>query len=95
MATLLAPSVCFCQAEVEAVVEMFTAEKQDTLLLGGMGGELPDFVLDAIDNIDTKVCCDTFILVPGPELCSWFWDTQLILGILRIHSFNAFCAVVA
>ncbi len=38
------------QAEIEAVVEMFTAEKEEQLLSGS-----PDFVLDAIDNIDTKV----------------------------------------
>lgn len=39
------------QAEVEAVVEMYTQEREEELLSGN-----PDFVLDAIDNIDTKVC---------------------------------------
>jgi hypothetical protein len=38
------------QAEVEGVVSMCTAENVDQLLLGN-----PDFVLDAIDNIHTKV----------------------------------------
>lgn len=38
------------QAEVESVVSMCTAENVDQLLLGS-----PDFVLDAIDNIHTKV----------------------------------------
>lgn len=38
------------QAEIEVCVEMYTAEKEDQLLGGN-----PDFVLDAIDNIDTKV----------------------------------------
>lgn len=38
------------QAEVEAVVEMYTAEREEALLSGE-----PTFVLDAIDNIDTKV----------------------------------------
>jgi hypothetical protein len=38
------------QAEVDARVEMFTAEKEEQLLSGN-----PTFVLDAIDNIDTKV----------------------------------------
>ena len=38
------------EAAVEAVVEMYTAEREEELLGGS-----PDFVLDAIDNIDTKV----------------------------------------
>jgi hypothetical protein len=38
------------QAEVEAVVEMYTQEREEELLGGN-----PVFVLDAIDNIDTKV----------------------------------------
>ena len=37
-------------AQVEAHVAMYTAEAEEQLLDGG-----PDFVLDAIDNIDTKV----------------------------------------
>jgi hypothetical protein len=41
---------CCSQAHVEALVEMYTADKEEALL----GGQ-PDFVLDAIDNIDTKV----------------------------------------
>lgn len=45
------------QAEVEAVVAMFTEEATERLLAGN-----PNFVIDAIDNIDTKVgsawrCC--------------------------------------
>lgn len=47
------PPVCLCctvQADVEAVVSMCTAENVDQLLQGQ-----PDFVLDAIDNIHTKV----------------------------------------
>lgn len=38
------------EAEVEAEVAMFTAEAEDKLLQGN-----PDFVLDAIDDIETKV----------------------------------------
>lgn len=53
------------QADIEAVVEMYTAEREQELLSGN-----PDYVLDAIDNLDTKVvwtdshkalvpwCCD-------------------------------------
>ncbi|KAG2483870.1 hypothetical protein HYH03_017267 [Edaphochlamys debaryana] len=40
------------EANLEAVVEMYTADREEALL----GGPLrPDFVIDAIDNIDTKV----------------------------------------
>lgn len=38
------------EAEVEAVVEMYNQEREEELLSG-----CPTFVLDAIDNIDTKV----------------------------------------
>ncbi|EFJ40312.1 hypothetical protein VOLCADRAFT_84545 [Volvox carteri f. nagariensis] len=38
------------ESHIEAVVQMYTAEAEDELL----GGQ-PDFVIDAIDNIDTKV----------------------------------------
>ncbi|GLI59189.1 hypothetical protein VaNZ11_001023 [Volvox africanus] len=38
------------EAHIEAVVEMYTAEREQALLSGQ-----PDFVVDAIDNIDTKV----------------------------------------
>ena len=41
----------FTQAEIECVVEMYTADKEEALLQGN-----PDFVIDAIDNLDTKVC---------------------------------------
>ena len=41
---------CFAQAEIECVVEMYTADKEEALLHGN-----PDFVIDAIDNLDTKV----------------------------------------
>lgn len=41
---------CWSQADVEAVVEMYTAEREEALLAGR-----PDYVIDAIDNIDTKV----------------------------------------
>ena len=37
------------EAQVEALAEMYTAEREERLLGGS-----PDFVLDAIDNIDTK-----------------------------------------
>lgn len=39
------------EAEVEAEVAMFTAEAEEKLLQGD-----PDYVLDAIDDIETKVC---------------------------------------
>ena len=38
------------QADVECLVEMYTADKEEQLL-----GGCPVFVLDAIDNINTKV----------------------------------------
>ncbi|GLC37284.1 hypothetical protein PLESTB_001140300 [Pleodorina starrii] len=38
------------EAHIEAVVQMYTSEGEEQLLAGR-----PDFVLDAIDNIDTKV----------------------------------------
>ena len=38
------------QAEVQAVQAMYSSESEDELLAGG-----PDFVIDAIDNIGTKV----------------------------------------
>ncbi|GIL46180.1 hypothetical protein Vafri_3235 [Volvox africanus] len=38
------------EARIEAVVEMYIAEREEALLSGH-----PDFVVDAIDNIDTKV----------------------------------------
>lgn len=40
----------FCWGQVEAHVTMYTEEAEEQLLGGN-----PDFVLDAIDNIDTKV----------------------------------------
>ena len=40
----------FDGAQVEAHVAMYTEEAEEQLLGGN-----PDFVLDAIDNIDTKV----------------------------------------
>jgi len=45
------------EAIVEAEVAMFTAEDEDRLLAGN-----PDFVVDAIDDIDTKV---SFCLLAG------------------------------
>ena len=51
----LHPAACPCradimpEAQVEALAEMYTAEREERLLGGS-----PDFVLDAIDNIDTK-----------------------------------------
>jgi hypothetical protein len=47
---VLCCAVFLPQAHVEAVVSMCTADNIDTLLAGQ-----PDFVLDAIDNIHTKV----------------------------------------
>lgn len=38
-------------AQVEALVAMYTEEAEEQLLAGG-----PDYVIDAIDNIDTKAC---------------------------------------
>ncbi len=38
------------EARVEALVQMYTAEDEDALLDGS-----PDYVIDAIDNIDTKI----------------------------------------
>ena len=38
------------EAEVQAVVAMYTKDQEEALLEGS-----PDFVIDAIDDIDTKV----------------------------------------
>lgn len=48
--------LCAAQARVDVRVEMFTGEAAEALLLRGADGreERPDYVLDAIDNIDTK-----------------------------------------
>ena len=43
----------FPEARIEARVAMFTAESEESIL---GGTERPTFVLDAIDNLDTKVC---------------------------------------
>ncbi len=40
----------FPEAHVDARVSMYTVEAEDDLLSGD-----PDYVLDAIDNIETKV----------------------------------------
>jgi tRNA A37 threonylcarbamoyladenosine dehydratase len=40
----------FPEAHIDAQVRMYTAEAEDALLSGN-----PDYVLDAIDNIETKV----------------------------------------
>lgn len=50
-------------SKVEARVELFSKENAETLLAGK-----PDFVVDAIDNIDTKIelikyCCDNGLRV--------------------------------
>lgn len=44
----------FPEADVEARVQMFTAESEEGVL-GSRRGQQPAFVLDAIDNLDTKV----------------------------------------
>ena len=44
------PLLDAAQADVEAHVAMYTEDTEDALLAGS-----PDFVLDAIDNINTKV----------------------------------------
>ena len=45
------------EAEVDARIAMYEADAEDELLgpWGGEGGRMPDFVVDCIDNIDTKV----------------------------------------
>ena len=49
------------QAEVEAVVEMYTEEREEALLCGS-----PDYVIDAIDNIDTKVSAAGGVCLHSP-----------------------------
>lgn len=47
---------------------MYTAEAEDALLAGS-----PDFVVDAIDNIDTKVglsCCEAHLCGVCWRLCA-------------------------
>lgn len=53
------------EAAVEAVVAMFTAESEERLLQGN-----PDYVVDAIDDIDTKVDSIIAVLtVEAPGSC--------------------------
>lgn len=47
----------FPECDVEARVQMFEASAQDELLSGS-----PDYVLDCIDNIDTKVCTHLILI---------------------------------
>jgi hypothetical protein len=54
---------CCGQADLEVINAMFTEEAADALLSGK-----PDFVLDAIDNIDTKVGAGA--AVPGLQSLS-------------------------
>jgi hypothetical protein len=54
----LEPPIADTQAAVEARMEMCTADNVDQLLAGQ-----PDFVLDAIDNIDTKACVSLCVRV--------------------------------
>lgn len=49
------------QAECECVNAMYTADREEQLLAGN-----PSFVLDAIDNIDTKVRSEG-LQAPSPE----------------------------
>ena len=46
----------FPEAHVEARVEMFTEESEESVL-GGGDGHAPAYVVDAIDNLDTKAHC--------------------------------------
>ncbi len=43
----------FCK--VEPVEELFHKESADRLICGGFGGRQPDYVVDCIDNVPTKV----------------------------------------
>lgn len=59
---------------MEPVVAMYTAEAEEELLGGS-----PDFVLDAIDNIDTKV---------GLSLCFWSgqWRRRVRVVVCQGHA---------
>ena len=56
------------EAEVEAVTTMFSRDTADSLLAGS-----PSYVLDAIDNLDTKVCsCKQSLLARAqPGMITW------------------------
>lgn len=49
----------FPEADIDARVTMYTAGSEDDLLSGN-----PDYVLDAIDNIETKVSLCTEVGMP-------------------------------
>lgn len=46
----------FPECQVDARVQMYDSLSEEDILGGN-----PDFVLDCIDNIDTKVCKNTFV----------------------------------
>lgn len=48
----------FPECHVEAKVLLYDSYSEDEILSGN-----PDFVLDCIDNIDTKVLCLFFVLI--------------------------------
>lgn len=88
----LVPEAC-----VEALVQMYTAEDEDALL----GGQ-PDFVIDAIDNIDTKVALLAACNRRGiPVICvagagAWghrIWHPSYCLLLLYLSS-SMFCYVL-
>lgn len=55
----------FPESEVEACVELFDASSADSILSGS-----PDFVLDCIDNIDTKILLLSTCLKRGLKVIS-------------------------
>lgn len=58
------------EAQLEPLVEMYTPEAEERLL----GGQ-PDFVLDAIDNIDTKVTRGCVFISGCPvSALNWCWN---------------------
>ena len=72
-----------CQAEVDARVAMYTEEVEEELL-----GGRPDFVLDAIDNINTKVLKAHPCLSDGTHQCRVIQRDQC-QSIVCLHTVRA------
>lgn len=58
----------FPNAEIDSRIELFELEKADKLIL--IGNEKPSFVLDCIDNIDTKVHLLRYCMENGIKVMS-------------------------
>jgi tRNA A37 threonylcarbamoyladenosine dehydratase len=73
-------SMIYPECKIEARVQLYDPSAEDEILSGQ-----PDFVLDCIDNIDTKVTnIAEIILLPNLILISYY------IMILAFHAFRVF-----